>query len=298
MVKDNGYLLKSFLIIFVVLGGIISLIIQFFPTVEIASAQTEKVASFSATVADDFIPQATSSAQIAPEKLNNFSVRVPVLMYHYIRNNLAITDELSFKLSVSPQNLEQQLSYLAENGYLTLSLGDLYESLETQTPLPPKSVVLTFDDGFRDFYTTAFPLLKKYNLRAVNFYVAGYAGYPGYMNWDMVREMHRSGLVDIQSHTLSHLPLTKLAPEIRHKEIVESKAILEANLNKKVNYFAYPYGEYDETVIQLTAAAGYRLAFSTRPGGLQLPSEKYFLKRTSINGQDDLEVFKYKLEKF
>ncbi len=242
----------------------------------------------------------TLKSEIIPVAINptlDHTVRVPVLMYHYIRNGIPVTETLSYGLSISPEQLDQQLSYIAQNGYQTISLNDLADSLENKTPLPPKSVILTFDDGYRDFYTTAFPLLKKYNLRAVSFYIVGYSNYPSYMNWDMIREIHSSGLVDVESHTLGHLMLTQLPPDQAKNEIFESKRLLEEKLNKKVNFFAYPYGDYNDEVVSLVVQAGYKLAFGTKVGSDLHASEKYFLKRVPINGFDSFDVFKAKLDK-
>ncbi len=292
------YFLKLVFVFSLVIAGFVSLLKEtVFVTRRAEVKQSE-------TVLSENIPGQTLAfdslkSEIKPVKVNSSSdymVRVPVLMYHYIRTGVPVTETLSQGLSVGPEMLDQQLNYIAQNGYQTISFNDLYEALENKTPLPPKSVILTFDDGYRDFYTTAFPLLKKYNLRAVSFYVVGYYNYPGYMNWDMVSEIHSSGLVDVESHTLGHLMLTTLPIEAAKNEIFESKRILEEKLQKKVNYFAYPYGDFNEGVVNLVKEAGYKLAFSTRVGSDLHSSEKMFLKRVSVNGYDSFDVFKAKLD--
>lgn len=265
----------------------------------ISSPESVKAAAGNSETSLPTIPLATVSATVNRNpSASTFVLRIPILMYHYVRTGIPITDQLSYRLSVTPVVLEEQLKFLADNGYFTISLVDLETSLENRLPLPPKSVVLTFDDGYRDFYSSAFPLLKKYNLRAVSFYVVDYANYPGYMSWDMVKEIQESGLVDVESHTLSHLPLSKLVSEQKTKEIFESKKLLEQKLEKKVNYLAYPYGDFDDSVVQLTQQAGYHLAFGTNSGTRHTKGEKFFLKRVAVNGEDSFETFKYKLDSY
>lgn len=225
----------------------------------------------------------------------DYVIKVPILTYHHIRSDVPLTEELTYGYSVSPAVLDQQLSFLANNSYQTISLNDLNDSLENTTPVPPKSVILTFDDGYRDFYTLAFPLLKKYNLRAVVFYIVGYFNYPSYMTWNMLAEIHNSGLVDVESHTLEHPLLTKIDSNEAKREIFESKKILEQKLNKKIKYFAYPYGNYDERVVNLVKEAGYNLAFGTLPGSTLRKSARFILHRVGISGFDSFEQFKTKL---
>lgn len=299
---NQNNLVKILLVLFLVGWGILSAANELFVSKNTAILPSEPqvlAASTFRSVEDTFPrPQPTSTISTAsarPVDASDFAVSVPVLMYHRIRDVLLVTERSDIEFSVPPESLEQQLSYLHDKGYQTISLSDLSESFENRTPLPSKSVLLTFDDGFRDFYLNAFPLLKKYNMRAVAFYVGGYSNFPGYMDQQMLREIHNSGLVDIQAHTMSHSLLTKLKLEEQRREIFESKQVLETILGKKINYFAYPYGNFDQNVINLTAEAGYRLGFGTTPGMILRKSEKLSLPRISITGFDDLKRFEQKL---
>ena len=238
------------------------------------------------------IVSSVSQQQVGTE---DFEVKVPVLTYHHVRDVLLVADRSDIEFSVAPSSLEEQLLYLHDKGFQTLSLSDLAASFENREPLPPKSVILTFDDGFRDFYTNAFPLLKKYNMRAVSFYVVGYSNFPGYMDQQMLREIHDSGLVDVQSHSMNHLVLTKLTPEEQRREIFDSKRILEEVLGKRINYFAYPYGDFDQNIINLVREAGYKLSFGTLPGDVLRKSDYLSLPRLAVTGFDDLVRFKNKL---
>ncbi len=298
---------KKVFVAVLIVGGLLSFFKEFyweeFSNVNIIELSTEKVRESQILATSSAINLAREVASIsARQKLeikteNDFVVHVPVLMYHYVRDAVPPTEELSYHLSVKVAELDRQFEYLSKNGFQTISLNDLYESLVNRTPLPPKSVIITFDDGYRDFYQNAFPIIKKYNLRVVSFYVGNYTNYPNYMSWSMLKEIHNSGLVDVQSHTLSHFLLTKISPDERRREIFESKRLLEEGLGKKINYLAYPYGDYNEEVVNLAREAGYRLAFSTRPGNTLTSSEQLFLNRVVVSGFDTLETFKAKLSK-
>lgn len=258
-----------------------------------ASTFTPLEGSLAATPKNIREQVATISAK--PLEQTDHQVNLPILMYHHIRDVLLVTDRSDIEFSVTPASLNEQLSFLHNEGYQTLGLNDLNDSLENGTPLPPKSVILTFDDGFRDFYTSAFPILKKYNLRAVMFYVAGYTNFPGYMDQQMLLEIHNSGLVDVEGHTMTHQILVNQKPADLQREVVESKTLIESLLNKKINYFAYPYGAFDQNVINAVNLAGYRLAFGTTPGTVLKQSQKYSLPRIGITGFDNLDRFKQKL---
>ncbi len=305
MLGNKGKFFKKVLISVFILAGCFSFLKEFywteFSNVNRIELNTPKIranqilATSSQTRLENEVASVSAKQKLNVVAKNDFVVNIPVLMYHYVRDAVPPSEELSYHLSVRIEELDKQFSYLAQNGYQTLSLNDLYESLVNRTPLPPKSVVITFDDGYRDFYLNAFPIIKKYNLRVVSFYVVNYTTYPSYMDWPMLREIHSSGLVDVESHTLSHFLLTTLSKEEARKEIFESKRILEESLNKKVNYFAYPYGDYNEDIVNLVSEAGYRLGFTTRPGSQLRSSEQLILRRVTISGFDTIETFKAKL---
>ena len=294
-----GYFIKLVFVFLLVVAGFISLLKETVFVTHKAEVKERQTVLSEASVSS-IVPLDNLKSEITPVAINStndYMVRVPILMYHHVRSCIPITQTLNFGLSVTPEQLDQQLSYIRQNGYQTISLNDLADALENKTPLPPRSLILTFDDGYRDFYTSAFPLLKKYNLRAVSFYIVGYSNYPDYMNWDMVREIHDSGLVDVESHTMDHPMLTKLTPDQERAEIFDSKRILEEQLNKKVNYFDYPYGDLNDQVVSLVAQAGYKLAVGVKVGSDLHSSKILDLKRVPINGFDSFDVFKSKLDK-
>lgn len=301
--KKQSNFVKIIIVVLIIVFAAFSAINQLFVSKVTAilpsEVQAQSLTTLTSENANLPLTQKNAIVSSVSEKqvgIETFEVKVPILTYHHIRDVLLVTDRSDIEFSVSPSSLNEQLAYLHDKGFQTLSLGDLAESFENRQPLPPKSVILTFDDGFRDFYTNAFPIIKKYNLRVVSFYPVNYTSYPNYMDWSMLREIHNSGLVDVQSHTLSHFLLTRLTPEEARKEIFESKKNLEEGLRKKVYYLAYPYGDYNEDIVNLVREANYRLAFGTRSGTELHSSEKLFLRRVTVSGFDTLETFKIKLQ--
>ncbi len=296
--QNKSYIKTAFVLIWIILG-LVSLGKQLYfsgsggqdlPSLYLKPSFESSVLGMNTVSTSDAKPMLRSFSPTG-----DFAVKVPILMYHHIRDSVLPTENSAYFYSVKPQKLEQQLAFLKENNYQVLSLGDLYESLESRSPLPPKSVVITFDDGYRDFYTNAFPIVKKFNFRVVSFFVAGYTRMGDYMNWQMLHELHKSGLVDIESHSISHPLLTRLNNADQRREIFESRKILEDNLGKKVYYFAYPYGDYNQEVVNIVKEAGYRLAFSAFAGTTLHSSRELILPRILISGFDTLETFKTKL---
>jgi peptidoglycan/xylan/chitin deacetylase (PgdA/CDA1 family) len=217
---------------------------------------------------------------------------VPVLMYHYVRTlPVGTHDYLGYQLSVSDVNFEEQMRYLANTGYTTLAPEEFYNALSANKLLPEKPVMLTFDDGYEDFYTNAFPILKKYQLKAALFVIANLVGDPlgRYVTWEQLREMESTGLVFVGSHTLSHPDLT--VSRRVEREIFDSKTILEEKLGHSVTFFAYPSGRFNARTEDLVKAAGYQAAFTTLFGGAAKPEQFFHLPRVRISGGLDFQGF-------
>lgn len=184
-------------------------------------------------------------------------VYVPILYYHYIGENPNKEDKARDNLSIDPKRFDEELAYLAQRGYTPITLDMLYSALKTDGALPAKSVVLTFDDGYIDFYVNAYPILKKYNFQATVFIPTGLVGTGYYMTWDQIKEMSASGIILFQAHSVGHLMLTELDEAQLSYQIMESKKTLEGILGKPVNFFAYPYGVSNPYIWKKVAEAGY-----------------------------------------
>lgn len=207
--------------------------------------------------------QEVNFKEASPEELG---IKAPILMYHYIQvNPNPQGDPSRDKLLVTPTNFEAQLQYLKENGWTTISLDELVEGLKNPGKLPEKPIILTFDDGYLDFYTTAAPLLAKYNMKGAVYVLSqGSKRGPGfYMTDEQIKELSTSPLITIASHTQTHTYLKGRSEPTQRREIIESKKELEALIGKPVEHFAYPYGAFDETSLRLVKEAGYKSATST-----------------------------------
>ncbi|MFH0839007.1 MAG: polysaccharide deacetylase family protein [Candidatus Omnitrophota bacterium] len=210
---------------------------------------------------------------------------VPVLMYHNIDTNT------SSSLSVAPQSFERQMKFLKESGYNVISFEALIRLIKGKKPFKAKTIVITFDDGYENNYTYAYPMLKKYNLPATIFVIVADVGKSGYLNWDEIREMSLHDIT-IGSHTLTHPYLTSLDEASLDKELTLSKKILEEKLNKEVNLMSYPLGGFNRGVIEAVKKAGYIGACATNPGKKYPNNDIYAIKRIRISRtSDSLLVF-------
>lgn len=183
--------------------------------------------------------------------------RVPILTYHYIAGNPNPKDKARDALSVAPDKFEAQMQYLAQNGYTPITLDTLYGIFNKQTTSPAKPVVLTFDDGYIDFYTNAFPILRRFGFHAVSFIPTGLMGGSYYMHWNQIKEIAATGLVTFEGHTVNHINLPSYPYQKILQELQDSKNILQANTGYPVNFIAYPNGSTNGIVQSAARAAGY-----------------------------------------
>lgn len=218
---------------------------------------------------------------------------VPILMYHYIGNNPNPKDLARNTLSVSPGKFEEQMSYLSSHGYTPITLDTLYGIFNHQTSPPPKPIVLTFDDGYIDFYTTAYPILRKYNFHAVSFIPTGLIGGVYYMNWSQIKEIQAGGLVNFEAHSVSHANLPTLSSQKVLQELFNSKNVLGIRIGYPVNFIAYPYGTSNQIVQGLAKKVGF-------VGGLgtwysKASSVSFNMPRIRITGGMSLKDFVSKI---
>jgi peptidoglycan/xylan/chitin deacetylase (PgdA/CDA1 family) len=218
------------------------------------------------------------------------SINVPILTYHYIRVNPDRNDRLGFALSVTPSDFAAQMDWLAQNGYHTITTADLYTYLNKYGGLPSKPVILTFDDGYADFYTTALPILRSHGFVAVSYVVSGFVGWPGYMTSAQIREADRSGM-EIGSHTVNHPNLANMSAAAVWSQLTQSKQFLEQVLGHPVLSFCYPSGKYTSAVAAAVAAAGFQDATTTRSGYTYTLANRYIWSRLRVSGGEPLDQF-------
>lgn len=207
----------------------------------------------------------------------NWSVypEVPILMYHYIRDPKALPewDSVGRNLSVSPKNLDKQISELLTLGYEIVTLDQLLSERSAK-----KRAVLTFDDGYADFYSNAYPVLKKYNVKATIFVIINRIDVAGYLSASQIQELSAGG-IEIGSHSVNHPNLTNTSLANVNKQLSESKDELESIIAKPVMSFCYPSGKYNEETIEavddnnyyLATTTDYRVADITEDNPLALP---------------------------
>lgn len=232
---------------------------------------------------------------VRAEARTQYSVYVPILMYHYIRVNPFARDRAGADLSVSPEHFAQQMALLAAEGFHTVTLDDLMAAIFNGTRLPSMPIILTFDDGYEDFYTAALPVLEKYSFRATSFIITGKVGRGNYMTWQQIKQIEAGGLVQFESHTVDHADMGHMSIARAHNEMLASKVTLERQLGVPVDYFCYPAGHYTAGEISMLGTVGYVAGVGTRYATVHSLADLGALTRVRIHGGDSLASFAAKL---
>jgi peptidoglycan/xylan/chitin deacetylase (PgdA/CDA1 family) len=223
-------------------------------------------------------------------------VRVPILMYHRIEDPPPGADVYRRDLSVSPAKFQAQLRYLAQHRYQSITLNDLALHLTVGKPLPPNPIILTFDDGYADAYTSAFPLLQEYGLVGTFFLVTAYLDHqdPDFLSWAQVEEMHAAGM-RFEPHSYDHPDLRNRGFQYLVFQTLGPKQAIEARTGEPCRFFAYPSGRYDQFVIDVLRSEDYWGAVLTDQGATHNTDGLFRLRRVRISGGDSLEDFIVKL---
>ncbi len=224
------------------------------------------------------------------------ALRVPILIYHYISDPPMGADRFRLDLSVRPSMFEAHLQFLRQAGYQTVSLSDLIFYLTQGQPLPPRSIVLTFDDGYRDAYEEAFPRLLRYGFRGTFFILTGRAdeGDPRYLSWEQIRRMSEAGM-DIQLHGREHIPLNGRDEAFLFYHVIGGKQSIEAHTGRPVRFFAYPSSNYDQNLIRFLERYRFWGAVTTAYGADERLENRFRWPRIRIRGTDDVGKLMEKL---
>ena len=224
-------------------------------------------------------------------------MKIPVLMYH------KVSPGKKEKYRISPERFASQMEYLSGKGYQTISPDDLLEfvnpaparrgEIKEEKVLPNRPVLIAFDDGYKDNFTYAYPILKRYDFRATIFLVTRYMGKKNgwckggeeMLSRKEIEEMRREGF-SFGSHTHTHPNLLELSRDKVLSEIRDSKRILEERLGEPIKFFAYPYGKFNSQIRDMVKEAGYLGAFSTLPGKNAKNEDPFLLRRILIRGYD------------
>ena len=227
-------------------------------------------------VATRLSSNSTSTLPAASASISSGYFKIPILLYHS-----------------TPSDFDTQMKQLLAKGYTAIDLDQLSSAIRSHTTLPFKPVVITFDDGFAN-QMDAFDILSKYHLKATYYIITGgeaskfciganrHAGLPcgdAYLSWDQIRKLDQSGIITIGAHTVDHSNLPSLSLSLQQFEINHSKAEIEQQIGHTVHHFAYPYGSYNASTVDLVRQAGFSTAVTTLPGTLQTNSILYTLHR-------------------
>lgn len=245
-----------------------------------------------------FAVTATGGKRPAPEAATRTGDAVPVLMYHKVS---PFRQAGGKGLRVTPRQFARQMAYLRRQGYVSITPADLAAAMRGERNLPLLPVLITFDDGYRDNYLYAFPVLKENGFTATVFVVANTIGKTNsfdaatqppnaMMNREELRQLADAGWV-IGSHTLNHPHLTRVSLQVAWNEISASRIALEETLGRPVRYFCYPYGDFNAEIAEMVERAGYELAFTTVQGPAELTGAPTTVHRWRVNGYTSLEEF-------
>lgn len=227
-------------------------------------------------------PQPTPSYAPTPDGETR-TLRVPVLMYHYLSVPPADADIYRRDLSVPPALFAEHLDRLLAEGYTTISPYDLVEALQRGGELPEKPILITFDDGYRDNYENAFPLLRERRMQATIFVVTDFIDEerPAYLTWEMAREM-LDNQIAIESHGRNHAGLAEKDDDYLVWQALGSLETIEYELGVRPRFVSYPAGEYDQGTIDLFSSAGYWGGFTTEQGTEQSNAAPFELERIRV----------------
>lgn len=199
-------------------------------------------------------------AQIGAPTTAQRTAKVPILIYHSVRPYYSGITNLVKEYTVPPDIFDSQLKYMKENGFTPIMPDDLADYLVSGKALPAKPFMITFDDGWRNQFRYAFPILQKYRYPGVFYVYSDVIDRKVFLTWDDIKTMMGSGMI-IGDHTKSHPELPKITDDaLLRQEIIDSKKIIEGRIGKTVDAFAYPFGEYNKKSVAMVEQGGYASA--------------------------------------
>jgi peptidoglycan/xylan/chitin deacetylase (PgdA/CDA1 family) len=218
-----------------------------------------------------------------PTTLPQRTVTLPILMYHLIGRIRPEDPSITQRLTVTPDDFAAQMRWLKRNGFHAVSQRQAFAALEHGAKLPSHPIMITFDDGYRDVWANALPVLMRLHMPATAYVITSRISDfdPRTLTWGQLHALERNG-VTIGSHTVTHPDLTTLSDEQALVELRNSRRRLERHLNMPVQWFAYPAGAHDARIVKLVRRAGYVLAVTTQPGAAQSAQTPLELHRYEI----------------
>ncbi|MBW7959285.1 MAG: polysaccharide deacetylase family protein [Candidatus Promineofilum sp.] len=247
----------------------------------------------------ELIPSETATSEPLPTPMDIYSwtLKVPILMYHYISEPPPGSDIYRVDLSVSPDDFRQQMAFLSENGYTPVDLNTLSLAIVNRATLPEKPVIITFDDGYLDAYENAFPILQEYGFEGTFFIITELIDLKseGYMSWEMIEEMSRAGQ-RIESHSKTHPDLTLQSRDSIIYELLGSLETLAAHTGYRPRYLCYPAGRYNDETIAILKELDYWGAVTTMNGTWHGFDDRFEWRRVRIRNTTSITEFGYMLD--
>jgi peptidoglycan/xylan/chitin deacetylase (PgdA/CDA1 family) len=227
-----------------------------------------------------------------PPGVYSWTLKVPILMYHYISTPPEDADIYRVDLSVTETAFAEQMAYLRDNGYTTIDLYDLSRAITNQAELPEKPIILTFDDGYLDNYQNAFPVLAANGQKGVFFVVTEFIdkNREGYLTWEIVEEMAAAGM-RFESHSRTHPDLTTLSRDGLIWELRGSQETLAAHIGYTPRYFCYPGGDYNDETIAMLQELDFWGATTTAGGSWHGFDDRFEWRRIRMRNDTSLEEF-------
>ena len=244
--------------------------------VGVASASADALSASASRTLDDVRLE-------LPATLPARSLDVPILMYHRIDVVDPALPAITRHLTVDPRVFEAQMKWLVAHDYRAITQRQLFDALLGRGRLPTRPVLITFDDGYRNVFGKASPILQRLGLRATAYVIVERISKrdPSFLTWTQLRALERRG-VEIGSHTLTHRDLTSLSRSELRRELRGSRILLERKLGHPVQALADPYGAHDARVVRMARASGYVLAVTTLPGSRQRARAPLELRRIQV----------------
>jgi peptidoglycan/xylan/chitin deacetylase (PgdA/CDA1 family) len=219
---------------------------------------------------------------VAPPDAPVRTVRVPVLTYHRVHTMPAVGQP---DLIVDPSTFAGELRALDDAGYHPISQAALFDALYRAKSLPSKPIIISVDDGYVDDVRTILPDLERWHMVATFFVITGRMTEPGFLTAGQIRELDRAGM-DVGDHTAHHVDLRLLTPSQLRTETAGSRKALEAVLGHPVYFFAYPFGDFNDQVVQAVHAAGFTLGYTTAGGTTESSASPLTMPRIHV-GRDE-----------
>ncbi len=248
---------------------------------------TATTASVSASNEPEIVPVKTVPVLALPDPLPTRTLDVPILMYHRIAVLQGDEPAATIDMTVDPGEFTLQMQWLKDNDYTSITQLDLFNALESGKPLPPKPVLITFDDGYRGIATMAAPIMTRVGFVGTAYVITNRIATkrktaPTWLTWPQLRSLEQRGW-DIGSHTVSHQAIPPLTEAEAMKTLRASRSTLERHLGHPVQWFSYPDGRVSPTAVDQVRRAGYVLATTTKSGITQSAADPLQLNRIRIS---------------